>query len=287
MRADCHIHIAFTGKENKNISCSVEETKEIFKRILKTYKNNNIEALRDGGDGAFISVYAKEIAEEYDIKYKTPVAAFSKKSKYGKFLGVSVDTISDFKQEFADIRKYKPDYLKIILTDIIRFNGSEDVEIFFTQEQLSYMIKTAESFGIKSMVHVNSPSAIEMALSCGADTIEHGYFINSENIEHMKESKAVFVPTLTPLVNFMKYGKPEQMTAENLLHIIDNHKTKINEAYKSGVFLAAGSDAGAMYVPHNNAYENEIKNMWEKIEDKKGFLQRIHDSSVIIFEEKK
>jgi len=260
---DSHIHISLGGKNLKKLS---EELKEkdyetINDRLCK-YKENNILMLRDGGDNIGATLIAREIAETLGIIYKTPGWAIYKKGGYGSFLGKPVEDISDFKKNFQELLKVRPDHLKIILTGLVDFGSYGRVGgIFFTFDELYYMIQSAKEKDLPVMVHANSPEAVRMAVSAGADTIEHGYFITEDELYMMAENGTVWVPTLSPLGNIKSCDPRYANQVPNIKRIYEEHSGKIKKAVAIGVRIAVGSDAGSYGVHHGQGFFDEVMHL--------------------------
>jgi Imidazolonepropionase and related amidohydrolases len=270
---DSHIHIAhntlFKKKEWNN--SSVDFKIDCLTKVLKEYKKNNILALRDGGDGIFVSSLAREIAAREGIIYRTPIFAICKKDHYGSFLGRSISGIEDFKREFEVLRENKLDHLKIILTGIVNFNKFGDVgDVAFTYDELEYMVKSAKEYGVPVMVHANGSKGVADAIKAGVDTIEHGFLISDKELYEMAEKEIVWVPTLSPLGNILRAKDPNFREQLDIVRkVYDMQTENIRKAYEKGVKIALGSDAGAYCVGQVSGIFDEI-GYFEKIGFSKG-----------------
>ena len=109
------------------------------------------------------------------------------------------------------------------------------------------MIKMSHDAGFAVMVHCNGNERIVNALEAGADSIEHGYFMEAETLELFKEKGAFWTPTVIPVAALA--GQPG-FNEEVIKRIIDNHIANIHKAARMGINLLSGSDAGSFMVPH-------------------------------------
>ena len=66
----------------------------------------------------------------------------------------------------------------------------------FMEDELQAGLETARARGYKVAVHAGNPEAVKTAVRNGAHTIEHGYELDEEAIELMRENRTIFVPTL-------------------------------------------------------------------------------------------
>lgn len=121
----------------------------------------------------------------------------------------------------------------------------------FTPEELAIMVQEAGyRRGVKVMAHAQGNEGIKNAIRAGIHSIEHGIYLDDEAIEMMLERGTFLVPTLVAPVgvveqagkNMPEYGVRKAREA------IEAHKASIARAYKAGVKIAMGTDAGV--VPH-------------------------------------
>ncbi len=56
-------------------------------------------------------------------------------------------------------------------------------------------------------MHVNGSETIQNVLKAGADSIEHGYYMDDETIRRLADSKTVWVPTVVTVANLLKDPK--------------------------------------------------------------------------------
>ena len=113
-------------------------------------------------------------------------------------------------------------------------------------EEIPELIRIAHGEGFRVMAHVNGAARIKTALASGLDSVEHGYFMDDECITLLKETGAVWVPTLAATAGFAgREGFVQGVAEANLRHACEN----IRKAKALGVLIAAGSDAGAVNVP--------------------------------------
>ena len=85
MFGECHAHVIMDGMNykaavalHKNGVCQ-----EAVRAHLEAYQKAGITFVRDGGDAWGASRYARSVAAEYGIDYRTPVFAIHLKGHYG------------------------------------------------------------------------------------------------------------------------------------------------------------------------------------------------------------
>ena len=164
-------------------------------------------------------------------------------------------------KEYADlvkeVKRRGGDFIKIMTTGIMNFDTDGSV----TEEPLGFdevkeMVHIAHEEGFSVMAHTNGARAVREAAVAGADSIEHGNYVDEEAMWAMKEHKTVWVPTITVVKNMIGCGR---FSDEVLEKIWETGSRNIQRGYEIGVQLALGSDAGAYLVPHGQG----IKDEWE------------------------
>ena len=109
------------------------------------------------------------------------------------------------------------------------------------------------------MAHVNGTDPIRAALEAGIDSLEHGYLQTDESLQLLKETGAIWVPTISPMMSQVGDGRSPD---EILRKYGEEQMDIVRRAMQMGVKLAPGSDAGAYRVPHVTGYRDELKWMF-------------------------
>lgn len=122
----------------------------------------------------------------------------------------------------------------------------------FSLEELKVIVEEAKfRKGVKVMAHAQGAEGIKQAVKAGIHSIEHGIFLDDEAIELMKEHGTYLVPTLLAPVAVLELAKETGMpdsAVQKSKEVIEIHKASFTKAYKAGVKIAMGTDAGVM--PH-------------------------------------
>lgn len=126
----------------------------------------------------------------------------------------------------------------------------------FTLDELKLVNEVARSSGRYFVCHANSKEAMKRAILAGAETIEHGGFLDEETAQLMKEHKVTFFPTVAAIDAINQYrgwkkGKDEEPNA------VKQKKKTLQIAVNAGVTIGVGGDVGVF--PHGeNVYEMEL-----------------------------
>lgn len=269
MYTDMHIHVALNHLFSKKQWKEAEEEQRTkwLHELFSDYKKSGISTLRDGGDNAFISYKARNIAKEIGINYKTPVYALYKKGTYGSFIGVPVEGLEEIREELEKLSGFEPDQIKIILTGVVDFKKYGQVGgTNFSFKELSYICDFAKDRKIPTMVHANGSEGISLALKAGISTLEHGYLISDTEVHKMADSGVIWVPTLSPLGNILETSDARFAKEKEVIRKVFEEQLKnIYKADSLGVNIGLGSDAGALFVKHGKGLMDEMRH-FEKIE---------------------
>ena len=98
MRCDCHMHMILDGFEWKSaIARHAEKPDDSFiHTILARYRDLGYTYLRDGGDRWGAGARARELASQYGITYRTPLANLCKAGHYGAFIGKKYENFREY-----------------------------------------------------------------------------------------------------------------------------------------------------------------------------------------------
>lgn len=126
----------------------------------------------------------------------------------------------------------------------------------FTLDELKLINEVTRSSGRVMVCHAKSKEAIKRAVLAGAETIEHGDFIDVEIGKLMKEHNVTYIPTLAAVDMIAQYrGWKKGVTPEPAN--VANKKKSFKEALESGVVIGMGGDVG-VYPHGENVLEMEL-----------------------------
>ena len=152
------------------------------------------------------------------------------------------------------------DLIKFMATGGVLDPGDIGLEQHFSDAEMKAIIDTAHALHLKVAAHAHGAKGIDAAVRAGVDSIEHGTFIDTQGVADMKARGTYYVPTL------LAFRGAVGMIGKGLLQPSSERKAKqafeawgvgLNRAYKGGVKIALGTDAGVF--PHGqNAQEIEL-----------------------------
>ena len=252
MRADCHMHMILDGYEWKSaIARHKEKPDEYFiRQVLSTYKELGYTYLRDGGDRWNAGKRSRELAPEYGITYRTPLAPLCKVGHYGAFIGLTWETFDEYRDLVVWHRENGADFIKIMISGLMDFDHFGVLtEEGLHPEEIRELIHIAHEEGMAVMSHCNGARTAEAAAKAGVDSIDHGAYLDKDALQAMEDNGTVWVPTLSTIGNLRGKGR---FNEDAVRKILDSALENV-AAYKG--LLAAGTDAGAWAVPHGSTTE--------------------------------
>ena len=261
MRCDCHMHMILDGYEWKAaIARHAEKTDDAWiRQQIETYHQLGFTYLRDGGDRWGAGKRAREIAKEYGITYRTPLANLCKAGHYGGFIGKTYRDFREYRELIRQQREEGADFVKIMISGLMDFDCYGRLsEEGLPAEEIRELIHIAHEEGFAVMAHCNGARTAEAAATAGLDSVEHGAYLDKDALQAMAEMGTVWVPTLSAIGNLRGKGRFQEAAVQKIL---DSAFENLREFTAMGGLVAPGSDAGAWAVPHGSMTEFELLEM--------------------------
>ena len=146
------------------------------------------------------------------------------------------------------------DFIKIYADYRWGINGEDQPS--FTLDELKLINEVTRSSGRVMVCHAKSKEAIKRAVLAGAETIEHGDFIDVEIGKLMKDHNVTYIPTIAAVDMINQYRGWKKGTQPEPTAVV-NKKKSFKEAIASGVTIGMGGDVGVF--PHGeNVLELEL-----------------------------
>lgn len=256
MAADCHMHMILDGYEWRTaIHRHSDQGPDVpwIREILGIYQRKGYTYLRDGGDRWGAGAKARELAPEYGIRYRTPLAPICKAGHYGAFIGEKYENYRDFTKIVKQHRENGADFIKIMISGLMDFDHFGRLsEEPLTPPEIRELIHICHEEGFSVMVHSNGARTVEAAASAGVDSVDHGAYLDDEALHAMRENGTVWVPTLSTIGNLRGKGRFRE---EAVQAILASALENVRKFSAMGGLLAPGTDAGAWAVPHGSETE--------------------------------
>ena len=255
---DCHMHMVLDGVDWKAAIHRHDDAirEDYIRNILDNYRALGFGYLRDGGDRWGIGARARELAPEYGITYRTPLANLCKKGRYGGFIGKTYENFREYAALVRQQRSEGADFVKIMISGLMDFDRFGVLtEGGLPEEDIRELIHIAHEEGFSVMAHANGARTVEAAARAGVDSVEHGAYLDMAALHAMKENGTVWVPTLSTVGNLRGKGRFEEAAVQGILASAFEN---VRAFSAMGGLLAPGTDAGAWAVPHGSLTEFQL-----------------------------
>jgi imidazolonepropionase-like amidohydrolase len=153
--------------------------------------------------------------------------------------------------------KYGADVIKFLATGGVLSEGDDPALAQYSPAEMKAIVDTSHELGRRVAAHAHAAVGIKYAVLAGVDSIEHGSYINDEDIDLMKQHGTYLVPTVYLedwlLENIDSLGLTPNMK-EKAHFLLPTARKNLSHAFQSGVKVALGTDA-AVYPHGLNAHE--------------------------------
>lgn len=265
---DCHVHFSMDGENLLQAITNWDLQPDLVTQkacqAAMDYLSAGVLAVRDGGDNMNIGLSIRNSINKGLIPGPLVTAtgrAIFRRGRYGAFLGPGVGNLEEALSQLELFRDEGIDQLKVVVSGLVSFKEFGTVgPVQFSVTELQAIVDKAHSLGLKVMAHASSAPAVETAVRAGVDSVEHGYFLQSRQLELMARRGTAWIPTLAPLGNLIHQNHlPYEGADMNVIRrTFEIQLVRVKEAYDMGITLGIGTDAGANHVPHGSSYTDEL-----------------------------
>jgi imidazolonepropionase-like amidohydrolase len=128
----------------------------------------------------------------------------------------------------------------------------------FTIDEIKAVVETAKDYGLRVACHAHGAEGIRRAILGGVTSIEHGSYMNDEDMELAKKYGTYLVPTIIAGKSVADSAKIPgffpPVIARKAVEVGSQIQATFGRAYKAGVKIAFGTDAG-VYAHGKNYIE--------------------------------
>ncbi len=255
MYSDCHMHMILDGVHWRTSIARHAGQPDIpfIRQVLQTYRDLGVTYLRDGGDRWGAGAMARQLAPEYGITYRTPLAPLCMKGHYGAFIGRTYENLKEYASLVQEQKAQGADFIKIMISGLMDFDRFGVLsEEGLPPEIIRELIHIAHEEGMAVMAHANGARTIEAAAAGGVDSIEHGAYQDADSLAAMETAGTVWVPTVSTVGNLRGKGR---FCEAAVCAILDSTLENLSR-YRG--LIAPGTDAGAWAVPHGSRTEEPL-----------------------------
>lgn len=112
----------------------------------------------------------------------------------------------------------------------------------FDEEQLRKSVIAAESVGARVAIHTMARQVPSMAVAAGVHSIEHGIFLEEDDLDALGSRGGMWVPTLLRVEATIGQLGPDSSGGQLLREGLDRVRALLPLAFEAGVHVLAGTD---------------------------------------------
>jgi len=275
---DCHVHLEDQFSKNTLLEGFTLTDADIAYRAAVNAKKTlmaGFTTVRDlGGTGVNISL--RKAVERGWVEGPRIITAGRAISASGGHMDPSVgfrddafdhkmgpdDGVADGRDELIKAVRLQikrgSDVIKIASTGGVLDLSENGSGAEFTIDEIEAVVETAKDYGLRVACHAHGAEGIRRAILGGVTSIEHGTFMNEEDMELAKKYGTYLVPTIiagksvADSAKIPGYFPP--VIARKAIEVGTQIQQNFGKAYKAGVKIAFGTDAG-VYAHGKNYLE--------------------------------
>ena len=170
------------------------------------------------------------------------------------------DGVADVRKAVREQLRTGADWIKTCTTGAVTTQeGSRPDLLEWSDEELFALVDEAHRLGARVAVHAHALAGIRHAIAAGADTIEHGTYLDDETARTMADRGMYLVPTLFVLNALVTrgadFGTPEWVLVK-AREVMTARRASFEAALRHGVPIVMGTDCGGQnLLPHGRNAE--------------------------------
>ena len=134
----------------------------------------------------------------------------------------------------------------------------------YTLDETRAAVDEAHKAGIRITTHAHGAEGMRVAIEAGIDSIEHATLLDQRTIRMVKDADVALVPTFMALRSILDNASVlPAVVVQRTKDVTNKHQEGMRAAYRAGIRIAAGTDAGTPFNTHDLfarelIYMNEI-----------------------------
>jgi imidazolonepropionase-like amidohydrolase len=256
---NCHVHLTNDG--SPDLFGQVERD-SVTVSALRGYLNlqatleTGVTSVRDCGAANGIAIELARAVDDGLVpgpRIRAAGRVITMTGGHGHFIGREADGPAAVRQATRAEIKAGAHFIKAMATGGVLTPGVVPTQTALQPDELEQIAREAHNAGRRAACHAIGNEGIKNAIRAGIDSIEHGFYLDDEALELALDHGTTLVPTLiavNQIVNNGKTGAMPDWVVEKAESESGHHRESFAAAVRSGMKIAAGTDAGTPFNPH-------------------------------------
>jgi imidazolonepropionase-like amidohydrolase len=254
---NCHAHLTFDGSADFDAEARQSEAAATLKafRNARVTLRSGVTTVRDlGSNGSMVVELARQI-ERGALEGPRIIAAargITITGGHGTEVGRIADGADGVRAATREQVAVGATVIKLFSTGGVLGEGAGPELAAYTPDETSAAVDEAHRAGVRITTHAHGAEGMRIAAEAGIDSIEHATLLDQQTIRVIKEKNVALVPTFSALRRIIENGATlPARVMERARVVATKHQEGVRAAHRAGVRVAAGTDAGTPFNPHD------------------------------------
>lgn len=267
---DCHVHIVSDASADPALALqrfSQIDFTMIAVKNLATLLKSGVTYIREVGDVHNLALGLKKYVQDGSIKGPGMHCAnriITMTGGHGHMIGREADGVDEVRKAVREQLKAGADLIKIVSTGGVMTPGVDVNAYQFNTDELKAAADEAHKAGRKICTHCHGTQGVKNSVMAGIDSIEHATILDEEAVDMMAAAGTYMVPTLVAPYYIIENGEAAGIPAfavDKAKEVAQKHVKSLEMAYRAGVPIAMGTDAGTPFNRHGTSSAVELELM--------------------------
>lgn len=271
---DCHVHLSIDGAADALSEALADTDSVAVIRMIRNAERTlaaGVTTVRDVGAKSHIDFSFRNAVWEGVVPFSprlvlsgTPVTMVG-----GHFwqMGREASGEDETRKAAREQLKAGADCVKLMATGGILTEGTDIGAAQLDEAEMRAAVEEAHKAGKIVAAHAHGTQGIKNAVRAGVDSVEHGYFLDDECKELMLDRETYLVATAAAVRLVVEHGIDAGIpcpVVRKAASALDTQVETCRDAWKGGIRLAMGTDAGTPFNHHGDNMQ-ELETMVEHI----------------------
>lgn len=253
---NCHTHIIMDPQTpDGDSSANVVETTVRAINHLHELLQSGVTYIRECGSTYDIDIALNNLIKRGELTNVPEIIPsgrpYSMTGGHGDMpnFGHLVDSSDEMRKAVRQGIKKGARTIKVMATGGVMTENDSMDDPQLSESEIHAAVEEAHHKGFTVAAHAEGNPGIMNAIKAGVDSIEHGFYVNDEEIALMLKKGTYLTPTIVGAWAFIAYapGKIPDWEMAKISAAWDDLRANITHAQKAGVPITLGTDAGTPF----------------------------------------